>query len=139
MEPVTLDCRCGRVQLRIRSAPTMQFYCHCEDCRAVTGGAVTPMALFPADAVEVTGHDTRTWTYKTLPRTRCATCGTLLFGEPPGMGLRGVSGFLLPAALFAPRFHIRCDQAVVAVKDDLPHYRDLPAAFGGTDDTVDWR
>lgn len=138
MKPITLDCRCGNVRIHLDAAPVAQFYCHCEDCRAVTGGALAPIALFPTAAVSVAGGDTFTWTYKTLPRTRCATCGTLLFGEPAGMGLRGVSGFLLPAELFAPTFHIRCRQAAVTVKDDLPHFRDVPAMFGGTDETVDW-
>ncbi|MBX3620496.1 MAG: GFA family protein [Rhizobacter sp.] len=138
MTPITTQCRCGRVQLRLGSAPMAQFYCHCGDCRAATGGAVTPTALFPADAVEVTGGDTCTWTYKTLPRTRCAACGTLLFGEPPGLGVRGVSGFLLPPEAFAPRFHIRCEEPVVEVNDRLPHYKGLPESFGGTGDTVAW-
>lgn len=141
MQPVTLACRCGHVQLRLTEEPVAHFYCHCEDCRAVTGGAFAPLALFPAAAVELdesSGEQTSTWTYRTMPRTRCATCGTLLFGEPPGMGMRGVSGFLLPAELFKPQFHIRCQHAVMPVKDDLPHFKDVPAAFGGADDTVDW-
>lgn len=138
MPPITLNCRCGNVQLHIGAAPVAQFFCHCGDCRAVTGGALTALALFPTAAVTVTGGETSTWTYRTLPRTRCATCGVLLFGEPAGMGMRGVSGFLLPAELFKPAFHIRCQRAVVAVRDDLPHYKDVPAMFGGTDETVDW-
>mgnify|MGYP003583497774 FL=1 len=134
----TLACRCGKVQLHISDAPVAQFYCHCDDCRAVTGGALAPMALFPASAVQLAGGDTTEWTYRTTPRTRCAACGTLLFGEPPGLGMRGVSGFLLPPQMFKPQFHIRCQQAVVAVKDELPHYKHVPAAFGGTDETVAW-
>lgn len=135
---MSLRCRCGGVALRVSGAPIAQFYCHCEDCRAVTGGAMVPLALFPADAVAVDGAGTSTWTYRTLPRTRCATCGTFLFGEPPGQGVRGVSGFLLPPEVFRPAFHIRCRHAVMPVKDELPHFKDVPAAFGGADDTVGW-
>lgn len=138
MQSTNLQCRCGQVQLRLSEAPVAQFYCHCEDCRAVNGGAFAPLALFPADGVSLEGGDTTTWTYKTMPRTRCAHCGTLLFGEPPGMGMRGVSGFLLPAELFKPAFHIRCQHAVMPVKDALPHFKDVPAAFGGSDETVGW-
>jgi hypothetical protein len=137
MEAITLSCRCGNVQLRVGEAPTVQFYCHCDDCRAVTGGAFTPIALFSSDAVTVSGA-TSTWTYKTLPRTRCSTCGTFLFGEPPGLGLRGVSGFLLPADMFKPAFHIHSQHAVLPVKDELPHFRTLPESFGGKDETVAW-
>ena len=52
--------------------------------------------------------------------------------------MRGVSGFLLPPDEFKPAFHIRCQHAVMPVKDDLPHFKDVPPAFGGTDETVDW-
>jgi hypothetical protein len=138
MEAITLSCRCGSVQLRVGCAPMTQFYCHCDDCRAASGGAFVPIALFPTDAVTVSAGDTFTWTYKTLPRTRCSTCGTFLFGEPPGLGVRGVSGFLLPGHMFQPAFHSQCEHAVLPVKDDLPHFKSLPARFGGTDETVEW-
>jgi hypothetical protein len=138
MEPITLSCRCGSAHVRISGSPVSQFYCHCEDCRAVTGGAFVPTALFPAACVAVSGDTVVTWTYKTLPRSRCSVCGTLLFGEPADLGVRGVNGFLLPAEMFKPEFHIRCQQAVVAVKDELPHFKDVPAIFGGVDETVDW-
>jgi len=134
----TVRCRCGDVALHIGAPPIAQFYCHCEDCRAVTGGAMVPTALYPADGVALEGGETRGWTYKTMPRTRCANCATLLFGEPPGLGVRGVNGFLLPAGAFRPAFHIRCQHAVMPVVDDLPHYRDVPSMFGGSDETVDW-
>ena len=138
MKATTLSCRCGSVQLRVCAAPIAQFYCHCDDCRAVTGGGFVPIALFSTDAVVVNGGGTFTWTYKVLPRTGCSTCGTFLFGEPPGLGMRGVSGFLLPSDMFKPAFHIRCQNAVLPVKDDLPHFKGLPASFGGTDETIGW-
>ena len=138
MQPTTLACRCGKVRLHLSETPVAQFYCHCEDCRAVTGGAYSPLALVPSDGVTVSGGDTATWTYRTTPRTRCVSCGTLLFGEPPGLGVRGVSGFLLPAELFTPAFHIHCQRAVAPVKDGLPHFKDMPAAFGGCDEVIGW-
>lgn len=138
MQATTVSCRCGSVKLRVGAAPIAQFYCHCDDCRAVTGGAFVPIALFSADAVTVSGGDTSTWTYKTLPRTRCSTCGTFLFGEPTGLGMRGLSGFLLPTGLFEPAFHSHCLHAVLPVKDALPHFKSLPASFGGSDERVGW-
>ena len=138
MEGINLNCRCGSVQLRITAEPMTLFYCHCDDCRAVTGGAFVPIALFSTDAVTLSAGATSTWTYKTLPRTRCSTCGTFLFGDPPGLGVRGVSGFLLPADMLKPAFHIQCRYAVIPVKDDLPHFKHLPASFGGSDETVGW-
>lgn len=138
MEALTLSCRCGSVQLQISGAPVAQFYCHCDDCQAVTGGAYVPIALYPAEAITVTGEGHATWTYKTLPRTRCSTCGTLLFGEPSGLGMRGLSGNLLPEGAFKPEFHNHCQYARLPVMDKLPHFKGVPAVFGGTDEVVGW-
>jgi hypothetical protein len=138
MEAITLSCRCGDVLLQIGSAAVAQFYCHCDDCQAATGGAFVPIALFPTESVAVIGENTFTSTYKTLPRTRCSTCGALLFGEPPGLGMRGVSGYLLPPGKFEPKFHNQCRYAVLPVRDELPHFKGLPAIFGGNDETVGW-
>ena len=137
METIATKCRCGRVQLLINTPSIAQFYCHCDDCQATLGGAYIPIALYSSDSVTVTG-ETTTWTYKTLPRTRCSTCGTFLFGEPPGLGVRGVSGSLLPAGTFQPALHIQCRYAVAPVNDTLPHFKSLPAAFGGSNESVDW-
>jgi hypothetical protein len=115
-----------------------QFLCHCEDCRAVTGDPMTALALFPAAGVELLEGEVGTSVWRTLPRTWCTRCGALLFGEPPGMGMRGVNGALRPAGWFEPAFHIRCGHAVAPVRDGLPHFKDVPPAFGGTDETVDW-
>ena len=138
MEAITLKCCCGSVQLLISAPAIAQFYCHCDDCQATSGGAYVPLALFSSDHVAVIGETLSTWTYKTLPRTRCSKCGTFLFGEPPGSGFRGVSGSLFEAGAFQSRFHIRCRYAIAPVKDTLPHFSSLPASLGGTDETVEW-
>ena len=54
------------------------------------------------------------------------------------MGMRGVSGFLLPAEGRKPMFHVHCKYAVLPVVDELPHYSGLPASFGGSDERVGW-
>lgn len=138
METTSVSCLCGNIRLRVSGEPVAQFYCHCDDCQAVTGGAFFRVALFAADCVAIVGHGISSWTYKTLPRLRCSTCGTLLFGEPPGLGMRGVNGSLLPAGKFQPTFHNQCKYAVMPVQDDLPHYMGLPPMFGGTGQTAVW-
>lgn len=138
MASIHTACRCGAVTIDIDALPIAQFYCHCDDCRAVTGGAFTAIALYPKDAVTIGGGETFTWTLKTLPRTRCRNCGTLLFGEPPGLGMVGVMGFLLPADAFAPTFHSQCRFAVLEGADELPHFAGLPPQFGGSDARVGW-
>ena len=39
---VLVQCRCGEVQLELTGDPTVQFYCHCDDCQAVHGAAYVP-------------------------------------------------------------------------------------------------
>lgn len=138
MSITNIQCLCGTVKLHISGAPVAQFYCHCDDCQSVTGGAYIPLALFPSEAVKVIEGQPTIWKLKTRPRSRCPNCGTLLFGEPPGMGMRGVSGSLLPPDSFKPQFHIQCRYSRLPVRDELPHFRGLPANFGGTDETVSW-
>jgi len=33
---------------------------------------------------------------------------------------------------------MQCQFAVLPVTDALPHFRGLPAAFGGSNETMDW-
>lgn len=133
-----ITCLCGAVALELRGEPAQQFYCHCDDCQAVSGGAYVSVALFPADAVAVVRGETAMWTYKTLPRHRCTICGGAVMAEVPGFDQIGIGGNKLPADLFKPEFHIRCRYARLPVEDDLPHYADVPPLFGGTDERVAW-
>jgi hypothetical protein len=54
----------------------------------------------------------------------------------PGFDLRGVNGRLLPD--FRPGFHIQCKFAREPIRDDLPHFKGLPPAFGGSDERMSW-
>jgi hypothetical protein len=133
-----LRCLCGAIQVRVHGQPLAQFYCHCDDCQAVHGAAYVGIAVFPSQAVEVIKGTPTSWTYKSLPRERCASCGTYLIARVPDAELTGVKANLLPPGMFRPEFHIHCQHAVLPVVDGLPHYRALPAAFGGADDVVEW-
>lgn len=138
MNITEVSCLCGAVKLAVEGEPVAQFYCHCDDCQAVHGAAYVGVAVFPSHSVKVTQGKPVVWTYKTLPRQRCATCGTQLFSKVPDSDITGVRANLLPKGMFKPAFHIHCKYAVLPVKDDLPHYRSLPSVFGGSDEVVDW-
>jgi len=128
-------CPCGQARLRISGVPFTQFYCHCGDCRRVHGAAYTPEAMFKARDVIVEG-ETIALTLKTTPRVSCARCGTRLFADLPAMGMRGVSGTLLPD--FKAELHINCEGALAPVRDALPHYLNAPESFGGDGKLADW-
>jgi hypothetical protein len=131
-------CRCGSIGLRITGKSIAQLYCHCDDCQAAHGAAYVPIAIYPAEAVEVIKGNPTPLAANSLPRIHCAKCGTHLFNDVQSHSLRNVNGYLLPKGEFKPQFHVHCKYAVLPVVDDLPHYKGLPAAFGGSDDLVSW-
>jgi hypothetical protein len=100
MKTTDVSCLCGAVKIRLVGKPLAQFYCDCDDCRAVHGAACVPVAMFPSESVTVTQGEPATWIYKTLPRTRCDICGMQLFAVVPGTGFTGVKGNLLPKGMF---------------------------------------
>ena len=138
MNTFNITCLCGSVQLRLSGEPAAQFYCHCDDCQATSGGADISVAVYPADAVSHTKGKLVAWTLKTMPRKRCAICGTQVLAEVPGGKQIGIKANLLPTGVFKPTFQENCRYAVVPVADELPHYKGYPTEFGGTDDRVGW-
>jgi hypothetical protein len=138
MNSIQAKCNCGAVKLEINAAPVAQFYCHCDDCQAVHGAAFVPIVMFPADSVKIVAGNASSYALKVNPRASCSRCGTRLYAEPPGMGLKGVVAAILPAGTFKPAYHIQCQHAQVPVRDELPHFKGFPAAFGGSDETVSW-
>lgn len=134
----TIQCPCGAVRIELAGAPLVQFYCHCDDCQVVHSAAYIPAAIYPVSSVRVVAGETSAWKFKTTERISCRACGTRLFSEPVGFGVRGVVATLLPAGMFQPAFHQHCRYALVPVKDGLPHYRGIPARFGGSDETMPW-
>jgi hypothetical protein len=131
-------CNCGAIKLEITGEPVAQFFCHCDDCQAVHGAAYVPVVMFPSETVKVVAGEIATYALKNNPRVHCPTCGTRLYAEPPGMGVKGVVASILPAGAFSPRFHVQCQHARTPLNDGLPHFKGYPAAFGGADDTVGW-
>ncbi|MEL6138284.1 MAG: GFA family protein [Cyanobacteria bacterium J06628_6] len=97
MKTTEISCLCGAVRAQLKGEPIAQFYCHCDDCQATSGGAYVGVAVYPTEAVQVTQGKLVTWTLKTLPRQRCATCGTHIMV----VGLRLMLFKLLKLALIA--------------------------------------
>lgn len=135
MTTTHIQCSCAAVQVEVTGAAILQYVCHCDDCQSVHGKAYS-CSLYPAQNVVVLRGETAALTLRTSPRTRCKQCGTFLFAEVPDRPVRGVNGELLPQGMFEPQFHIQCRYAVAPIPDHLPHYRDLPARFGGSDELI---
>ena len=74
MPRYTGGCLCGAVRIEIAVAPYRVGICHCRDCRKKHGSIFNTFAVFPDDAVTVTGE-----TREFDGRYFCPTCGSSLF------------------------------------------------------------
>ncbi len=76
MERFTGGCHCGKVRIEASGLPYRVGLCHCMDCRKHSGALFQTSAIFPEDAVTITGE---TRAYK--GRTFCPHCGSPVFAR----------------------------------------------------------
>lgn len=76
MEPVTGGCLCGAVRISATGRPWRVGICHCLDCRKHHGALFHASAIFPEQAVTITGI-----THSRAGRHFCPSCGSPVFGR----------------------------------------------------------
>jgi hypothetical protein len=76
MERHAGGCLCGAVRIETTGAPYRTGLCHCLDCRKHHGALFYAAAIFPQDAVTITG-ETRAY----RGRHFCPTCGGSVFAR----------------------------------------------------------
>ena len=76
MDHFTGGCLCGDVRIEASGRPYRVGLCHCLDCRKHHGALFGAFAIFPQDAVTVTG-ETRDW----AGRHFCPRCGSSVFAR----------------------------------------------------------
>ena len=78
-------CACGQVSLTIDAEPITTRQCWCRQCQQIAAGGPTHNAIFPAEAVAITGElGASGWTAASgnaLTFHFCASCGTQIFGQ----------------------------------------------------------
>lgn len=72
--PHTASCLCGAVKIVATGEPYRVGICHCLDCRKHHGALFYAAAIFPADAVTITGE-----THHYQSRHFCPRCGSSVF------------------------------------------------------------
>lgn len=133
------SCFCGQVQLRVTGKPAGMGYCHCESCRRWSAGPVNAFTLWPPEAVEITRGADNIAVYSQTPqslRKWCKTCGGHILAEHPEMGLTDVYAAVIPDFPFEPGIHVYYQEAVLPIRDGLRKMRDVPAAMGGSGETI---
>ena len=76
MDGITGGCLCGAVRIVATGAPHRVGLCHCLDCRKHHGALFYAAAIFPEEAVTVTG-ETRAY----AGRHFCPDCGGSVFAR----------------------------------------------------------
>lgn len=76
MDPVTGGCLCGSIRFETTGHPDRVGICHCLDCRKHHGALFYAAAIFPTDAVRVTG-EVRHY----AGRHFCPRCGSSVFAR----------------------------------------------------------
>jgi hypothetical protein len=76
MERVEGGCLCGDVRILATGRPYRVGLCHCLDCRKHHGALFHASAIFPQDAVTITGA-----TNEYAGRVFCPRCGSSVFSR----------------------------------------------------------
>jgi hypothetical protein len=76
MDRFTGGCLCGDVRLVATGRPWRVGLCHCLDCRKHHGALFHASAIFPAEAVTISGE-----TREFAGRHFCPRCGSTVFGR----------------------------------------------------------
>lgn len=79
---ITGRCFCGATQISTTKVPLVIAYCHCSDCRRVTGGPVAAFAAFEASAVTFEPSIGTEYSPSAgVTRSFCPKCGSPLSGR----------------------------------------------------------
>ncbi len=100
MTETTGGCLCGALRFIARGAPYRVGLCHCLDCRKSHGALFHGSAIFPQDAVTLTGAFA---TFR--DRSFCPVCGSQVFahiGDEIGLNL----GSFDAPDLFRPTYEL---------------------------------
>jgi hypothetical protein len=76
MNTFTGGCLCGDVRFQASGEPYRVGLCHCLDCRKVHGALFHASAIFPEDAVTISGE-----THDYQGRHFCPRCGSSVFNR----------------------------------------------------------
>ncbi len=126
--PITGRCYCGRTTLSATARPRTVTYCHCSDCRRITGAPVAAFAAFAPHQVQFApSKGPRKSFTKGVDRWFCLDCGTQLCARYDYLPvyLYVPIGILDQAADLVPEGHSHANSTLpwLHIQDDLPRDR----------------
>jgi hypothetical protein len=135
----TSGCWCGEVQVEIVGEPTVMAYCHCESCRSWLAAPLHAAALWPTPKVTVRKGEKELGIYKATENSHrhfCTRCGSAVLIRHPSLGLTDVPAGSVAGLDYQATLHVNYGEKVMAVRDGLPKFKDFPADFGGSGETL---
>lgn len=132
-------CFCGAVRFTVTGKPEAMGYCHCDSCRHWSAGPVNAFTLWKPDSLKVTQGAELIGTYHKTPRSDrkwCRNCGGHLFTHHPHWNLTDVYAAVIPDFPFEAGVHVNYHETKLPMHDGLPKFHDVPAAMGGSGETV---
>jgi hypothetical protein len=78
-------CNCGAITIAIEAEPVATRQCWCRQCQKIAAGGATHNAIFPLEAITLTGERAESRyiaaSGNTLTHEFCPTCGTHVLGH----------------------------------------------------------
>ena len=139
-EKYTGSCFCGAVEVQVTGPSVAEGYCHCKDCRAWSATPVTAFALWPEAMAEFTKGADKVADYSktgSTHRKHCSDCGALLASAVPVAGIIDIYPLRLAGREFKPQMHMNYESHVLAMKDGLPKFKDMPKESGGSGEMME--
>lgn len=100
-------CNCGQLRYRVNGPLRPVIACHCQQCRKASGHFVAATSALRAD-IEIEGVVTWYQSSAQAKRGFCATCGSNLFWDGPGLNMSIHAGTLDGPTGLAIVGHIFC-------------------------------
>jgi hypothetical protein len=75
------SCACGQVRIEARGEPHRAGVCHCLTCRKAHGAPFNFYAVYPPEAVTVSGEVITFASSEKVRRHACAKCGTQVYSS----------------------------------------------------------
>lgn len=129
VETTTGGCLCGHIQFEISDQPGPAGYCHCTDCRRVTGSAFNISLPVNVAALRISSGAPKSYTTTAdsgaeLTRYFCPDCGSPLYTASPRHAdvVYVKAGVLDDPTLVRPDHQswVRSRVPWAAIADDLP-------------------
>jgi hypothetical protein len=132
MDTITGSCLCGAVEYTVENDMRYVAYCHCSQCRKVSGSAFSAFWDVVEDALSVTKGAEVISTYQKSEDSLlcfCGICGSSLFSRKLKTGMVYLRlGTLNEAPGVAPQAHLFVGSKASwhEIDDDLPRFETIP-------------